>query len=541
MNKIETEITYVSYRRKSTDDERQVLSLDSQEGEIKKQFSNLKITELPPESVSAFKPYKRPVFKQMVEMIEAGKVQGIVAWHPDRLARNPMEAAQIIYLLDTGKLKDLKFCSYHFNNSPEGKMFLQMTMCQSKYSSDKLSEDVSRGMNTKATTSGYRPGHVPLGFVNSKINIRGEETISSDSVRYALVKQLWEYMLTGNYSVPQILKIADDLHLTQFATPKRPERPLTLNVLYNIFTNPFYYGWYEWKGEWIKGKHEAMITEAEFDQVQKILGRIGKPRPKEHKFAFTGLMRCGQCGSMVTADEKWKRQDNGNTHHYIYYHCSKSSNRKGGEKCLEKYVEIKEFNKQVDKILDDLHISDRFQKWALHNLHEIRKDEAKSKESSLETAQAQLSRINKQLDNLVMKYTSPENSDGSIFSDSEYKLSKGSLIKQKSALEQALQVQGKEKVEWVELSERTFNFARYAKMWFEKGDHNTRRAIFACLGSHLILKDQKVSLTLRKPFQIIFERASQAEEELLRLEPLLTTENIIDYRLVVEKIPVWSG
>lgn len=86
-------IKYASYRRKSTDDERQVLSLESQDGEIKTKFKNLKIVDLPSESVSAFKPYKRPVFKQMIEMIEAGKIQGIVAWHPDRLSRNPIDAA----------------------------------------------------------------------------------------------------------------------------------------------------------------------------------------------------------------------------------------------------------------------------------------------------------------------------------------------------------------------------------------------------------------------------------------------------------------
>lgn len=186
-------------------------------------------------------------------------------------------------------------------------------------------------------------------------------------------------MLTGNYSVPQLLTIANEqLHLTQFATPKRPERPLTLNVLYNIFTNPFFYGWYEWDGEWFEGKQEPMITEGEFDQVQKILGRIGKPRPKEHKFAFTGLMRCGNCNSMVTAEEKWKKQKNGNVHYYILYHCARTTQRKTGIKCFERSVEIKEFNKQVDKILSDLHISERFQQWSLRYLHETRKGEAQS-------------------------------------------------------------------------------------------------------------------------------------------------------------------
>jgi hypothetical protein len=69
----------------------------------------------------------------------------------------------------------------------------------------------------------------------------------------------------------------------------------------------------------------------------------------------------------------------------------------------------------------------------------------------------------------------------------------------------------------------------------------TKRAIFACLGSDLLLKDQKVQLILRKPFKIIFEGLPQAEQEIARLEPLVTAANIGRIKDVAEKIPVWSG
>ena len=52
----EKEIKYGLYKRKSTDDERQVLSLGSQKSEAIKRLPNLKIMDLPDESVSAFKP-----------------------------------------------------------------------------------------------------------------------------------------------------------------------------------------------------------------------------------------------------------------------------------------------------------------------------------------------------------------------------------------------------------------------------------------------------------------------------------------------------
>lgn len=125
--------------------------------------------------------------------------------------------------------------------------------------------------------------------------------------------------------------------------------------------------------------------------------------------------------------------------------------------------------------------------------------------------------------------------------ESEYTSLRSRLLKEKAALEADFNARGEEINDWVELSERTFNFARYARMWFAKGDLETKRAIFACLGSNLILKDQKLTLTLRKPFQFIFDGASEAEKELQRLEPLTISVKYMDLAFLRRKFPVMSG
>ncbi|MDP2630348.1 MAG: recombinase family protein, partial [Candidatus Uhrbacteria bacterium] len=412
-----------------------------------------------------------------------GEAQGIIAWHPDRLARNPMDAAQIIYLLDIGKLKDLKFCSYYFDNSPEGKMMLQITLSQSKYSSDKLSKDVKRGMDKKAS-AGKRPTRGPIGYLNTKTNLKGEQDFYSDPARFLLTKQLWDKMLTGNYSVPKIKEYGDEIGLTQPPTRKLPERPLRVGMLYRTFTNPFYYGWYEWpegSANWIKGTHEPMVTEEEFDRVQKILGRKGKQKPKKQNFAFTGLIHC-PCGGMITADEKYKRQKNGNVHHYIYYHCTKKIDKN----CTQKAVRLEDLHEQIDDVLKKLTISSNFQQWALKYLHELRQNQAEAQEDTLAAKQKALLRVTQQIDNLVLKYTSPENVGGGLFTDHEYQSLKGRFMKEKIKLEDDLKNHGEQMEEWVELTEKTFNFARYARIWFKEGDVATKRAIFACLGSDLL-------------------------------------------------------
>ena len=160
---------YFVYTRKSTDrEDMQVLSIDSQKEEILKRFSNLEIVEVFEESFSAKYP-GRPVFNEMVERMKKGEAEGIISWHPDRLARNSIDGGQIIYLLDINVLSDLKFCSYNFENTPEGKMFLNFIFGQSKYFVDKLSVDIKRG-NRKKAERGEPPRWATTGYKNIYIN-----------------------------------------------------------------------------------------------------------------------------------------------------------------------------------------------------------------------------------------------------------------------------------------------------------------------------------------------------------------------------------
>ena len=80
----------------------------------------------------------------MMDCIQQGQAEGIIAWHPDRMARNSMDGGRIIYLLDQGRLTDLKFCTYSFENNAQGKFMLNIIFGYSKLYVDNLSENVAR-------------------------------------------------------------------------------------------------------------------------------------------------------------------------------------------------------------------------------------------------------------------------------------------------------------------------------------------------------------------------------------------------------------
>jgi DNA invertase Pin-like site-specific DNA recombinase len=131
---------FIIYARKSTDDaDRQVRSIGDQLAEVRElaRRLNLKIVDTLVEKQSAKKP-GRPVFDEMLRRIEEGQASGILAWHPDRLARNMLDGGRIIHMVDTGKIKDLKFPNVDFQPTSQGKLNLAMLFGMSKYYVDAL-------------------------------------------------------------------------------------------------------------------------------------------------------------------------------------------------------------------------------------------------------------------------------------------------------------------------------------------------------------------------------------------------------------------
>ena len=540
-------IKYFVYCRKSSEQkERQALSIETQKEVAQEILTNLEtaeVVEILEESKSAFTP-GRPVFNDMIKRIKKGEAQGIIAWHPDRLSRNEMDAAIITYMIRTGEIKDLKFGSYNFDNSPEGIWMLQMALSQSQYDSAKKGRDVKRGLQKKIKR-GWLPGVPPPGYMSDKRKEKGEKEIIKDPLRFPLIEKAWDLMLTGNVSPPEILKkLNEEWGYRTTQRKKIGNKPLSRSTIYQIFTNPFYYGWFEYQNQLWEGAHKPMITEEEFDRVQVLLGRKGKAKPKKYNFLYTGTIRCGECGAMITADQKdqiicskcknkfsYKNTDvcpkcgtkieemkKPTILKYLYYRCTKRKN----PKCKQGSIVVKTLEKQFDKYLSDIKINEDYKNFAIENLNKFRDSEKGSMSNVLKSNQTARDNCAKKIDNLIKLKISPDNSDGSLISDQEFKQQKTELLKEKSQIEKMLNRPGQLTEEAIDNFKKSFNFACYARYWFANGEPERKKQIFNALGSNLKLKDKKLLIQVKKPFKIINENnvvAPADQGEMTRFEP----------------------
>jgi len=187
------------YARKSTEDEeRQIMSIEAQLAELAEfaKRENIEIAETFIESKSAKKP-GREIFNEMMSKVyESKEPIGLIAWYPDRLARNSVDGGQVIYLIDIGKIASLRFPTFWFEPTPQGLFMLQVAFGQSKYYSDNLSENVKRGIRQKLRR-GEWPGLAPFGYVNNPKT----RTIEPDQMKARVIKKAFEEYAQGRHTL----------------------------------------------------------------------------------------------------------------------------------------------------------------------------------------------------------------------------------------------------------------------------------------------------------------------------------------------------
>lgn len=509
----------ILYNRKSSESEdRQTLSLPAQLEVTDKlaKYNEIEPVKTFSEAKSAKEPDKREKFGEMLQMFERGEATVLVTWSPDRLSRNSMDAGRLIYLVDRGKITEVITNDKIYMNTPMDKFMLQFHMLNAKLNNDQKGEDVKRGLQTKHKL-GWYSFVAPQGYLNSPDLEKGYKVIREDPVRFPLVRKMWDLLLTGKYTVPQILRTANEEWA--YVTPKHKKiggGKLSRSGLYQIFSNPFYTGSFQVKGVWYQGNHKPMVSQIEFDQAQIILGRKNAPRMQKHIFPYAGLIECGECHMSVTATFKRKfYKRTGNEREYIYGHCTK---KRKDYKCHQPPVPIQELEKQIVEILQEIEIPTEFKDWALKYLREVYEQESLQRVGVQENVQKAYNDTQKQIDGLLDLRLRE------MISDVEYEHKKHELLQKRDAFKNRLSVVENKADSWLAKCEEVFDFASRAREQFEFGTIEQKRDIFIRLGSNFILKDQKLHVDLKKPFLKFKEAKNLNNEEISRLEPVIVQQ-----------------
>jgi len=455
------------YARKSTDDEdRQVLSIESQTNELR-EFAKREKLEIVDEFIEAktAKEPGRPIFSFMLKQMEAGLVNGILAWHPDRLARNSIDGGKIIYFVDIGKILDLRFPTYRFDNTAQGKFMLSIAFGQSKYYIDNLSENVKRGLREKLRR-GEWTGWAPLGYVNDYKN----HNILPDPEKAPFVRKMFELYAGGDYSIEQLLQEA-----TRWGLAGKAGKPIRKSTIAHLLRNPFYYGVMRIKGEVFEGSHPPLISKKLFDRVQEMLEKKAKAIKRGRiRFAFTGLIKCGECGASITAESQ-KR--------HTYYRCTKKLG-----KCSQKFLREEALLSQVNWAILKVFLDNDRKDKIIDKLTELADGESKGSASLSRQVHEKLKEFDAKMESLIDLYVAKE------ITQEEYRRKKLKLLNNKKDLEAKLGEIEKTGGGWLEPAVSFVTHCNTAGSVAWQGNLAAKRDFLKIVGSNRILKDGSLQI-----------------------------------------------
>ena len=479
---------YFLYARKSTeDDDKQVMSIPAQLVELREFASreNLEIIEEFQESKSAKSPGREVFGKMMMRIEKMGNV-GILAWHPDRLARNSIDGGRIIYAVDTSKIVSLRFPTFWFEPTPQGLFMLQVAFGQSKYYSDNLKQNVERGMRQKLRRGEWLT-KAPFGYVNNPVT----RNIEPNAVKSKIIVRAYGEYLKGSHTLESLSQFLADHGVAQ-----KSGTPLGKASVKRILTNRAYLGFTKHRGEFFPGSFAPILSPTLFEAVQKRLEERANPRHSKisHNFPFTGLFRCGECDSMITA--QWSTGKLGGR--YRYYRCTK---KKG--KCLQGYLQEDVLALQIREQLQAVSLPEAWAEHMLKIIEGFEHDEINASGSWLGQMKEDVKTIEVKLDALVDLYLNQD------IEREIYLTKKDTLMRQKLSLQSKSSSARAERKNWVEPLRKWILDSKRAGFLASSENLHEVRDFLRSFGTNPALKDKTISISFSPPSD--FARTQKAE------------------------------
>lgn len=498
---------YFIYARKSTEDkDKQVASISSQVDELMKlaDRNGCEVLKVFQESKSAKAPDVRVEFYKMLDLIKQNKADGILCWKLDRLARNPVDGGKINWMLQNSDIKCIKTPGRDYLPGDNTLMATLEFGMANQFIID-LRNNTLRGLRAKAE-KGIFPSRAPLGYINEITGKQGENQIFVDEKRFPVVRHLWDLLLSGKYTVGEITKIAQkDLGLTGMKGS-----PISDGVLYKLFGNPFYYGKFLWQKKIWDGTQVRMITKEEFDRAQKIIKRTGSHSSDRNRFAYTRLMKCGECGCAITAEVQKKKLVDGSVKEHTYYRCSKQH---GPKSCSQSYVKLNKVEEMIEDELESLSIPRSLSVWIFEVLKSDFEHEINMQKQAVLNLNQNYERYEKQLVNLFDMRMNGE------ISSEQYEDKRIEVTKLKDETREKLAGIDNRLDKWMNDTESDFKWAEEAIKTIQGDDLDAKRNILKKLGTEIILKDKEIKVELSPIFKLVRKAHETVAKENIIFEP----------------------
>lgn len=309
--------------------------------------NNIEITTWFEERETAAKT-GRPIFDAMMASLREGEAKGLVMHKIDRSSRNYADWARLDDVSRLGIKIYFAADSLDFD-SRGGRLLADIQMALAADYSRNLSLEVKKGLYGRLK-KGIYPYRAPLGYQDTG----GGNLKVVDPIKGPLVRTLFELYCSGEYSITSLTAEMQRRGLKGYG-----DRPVVRRNVDAILKNPYYCGKMKGGGKLYDGKHEPLITTAQFRRIAEVKASRVQKKVTKHQLLFQRLLQCGKCQRMLTGEIQ-------KAHTYYRCHNKDCQQRSAREDHVEEQLR-RAFKRIEIKKKDQNVISSRIQAWLVND------------------------------------------------------------------------------------------------------------------------------------------------------------------------------
>lgn len=398
------------YIRVSTERQVEGYSIEGQITQIEQycQFNGYELVDIYADRGISGKSMNRPELQRMLNDAKNGKLDCVMVYKTNRLARNTSDLLTIVEELHRQNVEFFSLSERMEVKNSTGKLMLQILASFSEFERNTILENIYTGSHQRAL-EGYYQGNLPLGYNNIPDN-KKELMINQHEAN--IVKYIFESYAKGH----GYRKIANALNHKGYVTKKG--NPFSISAVTYILSNPFYIGkiqfakYKDWNDKRRKGlndkpviaegKHTPIISQSLWDKVQARKRQVSE-KPQVHGKGtniLTGIISCPQCSAPMAASNTTNTLKDGTKKRIRYYSCSNFRN-KGSKVCSANSVRADVIEKYVmDQILEIVK-SDKVLTQVVERVNQDSQIDMAALNHDIAYKQQQFDEINTKLKNLI--------------------------------------------------------------------------------------------------------------------------------------------
>lgn len=247
--------------------------------------------------LSAYSGKPRPAYQQLLADIEAGIVDVVIAWHPDRLHRSPLELEHFIALLErTGATVQTVTAGVYDLSTPAGRMNARIVGATARHESEHKSARARRKARELAEAGKVSGGgRRPFGYEHDRVTVRPAEA--------AVIREAADRVLAGH----SLRSICMDFDARGIRTSTGTS--WSLHVLRRLLTS--------WRIAGLRAVqvHDndggkpiaeavwpAIVDVATLEQVRAVLLDAARRRVRSpRRYLLRGFALCSRCGKPLVS------------------------------------------------------------------------------------------------------------------------------------------------------------------------------------------------------------------------------------------------